>query len=207
MIVNLEAILIYHPKSLSAAFLRNRIIGSLRASSVESMRDVASRISSNVVFSNPTLAGLANYIVNLGLGSVNGVDTKAEIERMIEKYSSGLHGNIISGRATRNSDRGHVILITGSTGGLGSHTLASLLKRRDVISIYALNRLSKRASVEERQRSSFEDRGLDTDLLDSQKLVYIEGDASKEQLGLDQKLYEEVKFPSSRFLDLLSGFW
>ena len=153
---------------------------------MESVRDVASRVSPNVVFSNPTLTGLANHLVDLISGKASAADPKAEIERMMEKYSSGLGGNV--------ANEGHVILITGSTGGLGSYILASLLSRKDVNRVYALNRRSKTSTSTARQRSGFEDRGLDTNLLESQRLVYVDGDTSQEQLGLDRSLYEEVSF-------------
>ncbi|KAL4077414.1 putative aminoadipate reductase [Scleroderma citrinum] len=174
--------------SLSATFLRNRISGSLKASPIQSIRDVASHISPNVIFSNSTLTGLATYIVNFINGEVSTVDPKAEIERMIEKYSSGLQSP-----APKDGDEGHIILMTGSTGGLGSYMLASLLNRNDVVKIYALNRRSKTATAKERQRSSFEDRGLDTSLLESNRLVYIEGETPRHQLGLDQQIYEEMR--------------
>ena len=188
------------PKSLSATFLRNRITGSLKGSPIENTRDVAFRVSLNVVFSNPTLTVLANHLVNLVTGKANTADPKAEIERMIEKYSSGLQGNILRDPATRDGNEGHIILITGSTGGLGSYLLASLLNRKDIIRIYALNRRSKTTATEQRQRSGFEDRGLDISLLASQRLVYVDGDTSQEQLDLDRNLYEEVK---SSFLYIL----
>ena len=181
------------PKSLSATFLRNRIIGSLKASPIENIRDVASRVSPNVIFSNPTLAVLANHLVDLVTGKASTADPKAEIELMVEKYSSGLQGNILSGPATRTNNDGHIILITGSTGGLGSYLLASLLNRKDVTRIHALNRRSKTTTAEQRQRSSFEGRGLDINLLASERLVYVNGDTSQEQLDLDRSLYEEVK--------------
>ena len=142
---------------------------------------------------------LADHLVNLLTGKASTADPKAEIERMIKKYSSGLQGNILRDLATRDGNEGHVILITGSTGGLGSYLLASLLNRKDVIRIYALNRRSKTTTTEQRQRSGFEDRGMDISLLASQRLVYVDGDTSQEQLGLDRSLYEEVK-PSSWYI-------
>ena len=57
---------------------------------MKNVRDVASCISPNVVFSNPTLTGLANELVNLISGKASMADPKEEIERMIEKYSIGL---------------------------------------------------------------------------------------------------------------------
>ena len=157
---------------------------------MKNVRDVASRISPNVVFSNPTLTGLANELVNLISGKASMADPKEEIERMIEKYSIGLQVNIPSTPATTTD--GHIVLITGSTGGLGCYILASLLATKNVVRIYALNRRSKASTSAARQRSGFEDRGLDIHLLESQRLVYVDGDTSHEQLGLDRSLHEEV---------------
>ena len=185
----LKAAQLIFPKSLSATFLRNRIIGSLKASPMKNVRDVASRVSANVVFSNPTLTGLANELVNLINGKTSMADPREEIERMIEKYSIGLQGSIPS-PATRTEE--HIVLVTGSTGGLGCYILASLLVTKNVVRIYALNRRSKASTSAARQRSGFEDRGLDINLLESQRLVYVDGDTSQEQLGLEGSLYEEV---------------
>ncbi|KAG6326171.1 hypothetical protein ID866_12918, partial [Astraeus odoratus] len=173
--------------SLSATFLRNRIIGSFQASSDASTREVVSKITPNVIFSNSTLRLLSNHLVNLISGNTTELDPKAEIERMIEKYSTGLR---IQGRVQNGE---HVILMTGSTGALGSYMLESLLQRKDVARIYVLNRQSKTTTAQERQRSTFVDRGLNCQFLDLEKLVYIDGDTSREDLGLDSKLFEEIR--------------
>ncbi|KAG6328546.1 hypothetical protein ID866_10543, partial [Astraeus odoratus] len=116
--------------SLSATFLKNRIIGSLKASADESIRDVVHHINPNVVFSNPTIPALASHLVNLITGKMGTVDPKAEIESMIEKYSYGLQDSIVDNVPTRGRKGGHVILMTGSTGALGSYMLASLLQKK-----------------------------------------------------------------------------
>ena len=146
--------------------------------------------------------------MDLVTGRASTADPKAEIERMIEKYSSGLQVNVLREPTKREGNEGHIILITGSTGGLGSYLLASLLNRKDVIRIYALNRRSKTTATEQRQRSGFEDRGLDISLLASQRLVYVDGDTSQEQLDLDRNIYEEV-MPSSWYILVLVAdyFW
>jgi len=48
-------------------------------------------------------------------------------------------------------------------------------------------------TIDQRQRATFEDRGLDTALLASEKLVYVEGDTAQEKLGLHVQLYEELR--------------
>lgn len=128
-------------------------------------------------------------------------DAKQEIEDMIEKYSSGFGDKVSyvgasSSRRTNGTfSNGHVVLLTGSTGGLGSYLLASLLNNKDVTVVYAFNRPSKTGTIKQRQRAAFEDRGLETALLESEKLVYVEGDTAQQTLGLTSQLYEEVKVP------------
>ncbi|KAI6138696.1 putative non-ribosomal peptide synthetase [Pisolithus thermaeus] len=180
--------------SLSATFLRNRIRGSLKVSLDQNVREAVSLISQNIVFAYPTLRGLAGQLVNIITRKADTINPKAEIEHMIEKYSSGLPGERIDDTPSRE-DRNDppVVLITGSTGALGSYILASLLQREDVARIYVLNRRSKTTTPQERQLSTFQDRGLDTVLLESKKLVYAEGDTSQENLGLEDKTYAEIR--------------
>ncbi|KAI6125333.1 putative nonribosomal peptide synthetase [Pisolithus croceorrhizus] len=175
-------------------FDRNRIRGSLKVSLDQNVREAVSLISQNIVFAYPTLRGLAGQLVNIITRKADTINPKAEIEHMIEKYSSGLPGERIDDTPSRE-DRNDppVVLITGSTGALGSYILASLLQREDVARIYVLNRRSKTTTPQERQLSTFQDRGLDTVLLESKKLVYAEGDTSQENLGLEDKTYAEIR--------------
>lgn len=87
----------------------------------------------------------------------------------------------------------HVVLLTGSTGGLGSYLLASLLSHEDVVAVYAFNRPSSKSMIQHRQRAAFEDRGLDTAHLDSAKLIYIEGDMTRPNLSLDDQTYAGIR--------------
>jgi hypothetical protein len=127
------------------------------------------------------------------------VDGKTEIENMIEKYSVGFGHSALDPSTTIENERrrsDHVVVLTGSTGGLGSYMLASLLQRKDVSLIYAFNRPSRGAasSIQLRQKSGFEDRGLDVALLQSEKLVHVETDTSHDDLGLDKEFYQKVCF-------------
>jgi len=125
------------------------------------------------------------------------VDVKTQIKNMIDKYSVGLGQSARDASAdivSRHDERDHVVVLTGSTGGLGSYLLASLIQREDVTVVYAFNRPSRgsTSSIQRRQKSSFEDRGLDVALLQSEKLVYVETDTSLDNLGLDKELYRKV---------------
>ncbi|KAG1854078.1 male sterility protein-domain-containing protein, partial [Suillus tomentosus] len=58
--------------------------------------------------------------------------------------------------------------------------------------VYAFNRPSKGASIQQRQENSFKDHGLDFTVLQSDKLVYVETDTSDDHLGLDKELYQKI---------------
>ena len=183
-------------RSLSSTFLKNRILGSLGNSPQEGVRKATSRIGQNVIFENPTLRRLAShlieYVVGIDASPSAAPDPKAEIEEMIAKYAVGL-GDKVGDDVLGRSHHHQVILLTGSTGGLGSYLLASLLSREDVAVVYAFNRPSKTGSIQHRQRTAFEDRGLDTALLESTKLIYLEGDAAQPNLSLDDRTYAEIR--------------
>lgn len=57
--------------------------------------------------------------------------------------------------------------------------------------IYAFNRPSQQLILQ-RHQGQFKEQGLDLGLLESPKLVFVEGNADKEKLGLPDAIYEEV---------------
>jgi hypothetical protein len=183
--------------SLSATFLRNRIIGALRSSSDVKVQIAASGVTQDLVFSFPTIKQLTAHIAFLVLHG-NAVDVagiasaKDAINKMIDKHSVGLGDLVVS---NVQSAGGAVVLLTGSTGGLGSHLLESLLSNADVRKVYAYNRSSKTsASIFDRQKDAFVDRGLDSALLCLKKLVFVEGNSALPKLGLQDSLFEEVTY-------------
>ncbi|EIW76878.1 acetyl-CoA synthetase-like protein [Coniophora puteana RWD-64-598 SS2] len=187
--------------SLSATFLRNRIIGSLKHADDPETRERAGKISQNFIFAHPTVSQLARAVCAIvkgesGEAAIDVAQHVEAMEAMIKKYSVGLPG--AGAKAALN---GHVampkgasvVLLTGSTGALGSELLAGLLARDDVRTVYAFNRPGKGQSLLERQAAAFEPRGLDTEILKSDKLVFIEGDTEQEKLGLPNDIYEEIR--------------
>ena len=188
--------LIHKFRSLSATYLRNRIVSALRKAPDAQIRSSASLVSPNIVFENPTLHLLEARIASLvnERGASQTLDPTQQhaslMNAMIEKYSVGL--SEFSEFSVVNGKTGAVVLLTGSTGGLGSFLLSRLLQQPEVQRVYAFNRPSSSTSIEERQCSAFVDKGLSVDSLNSKKLVYVEADASLDNCGLSPKLYEEV---------------
>ncbi|EGO23306.1 putative non-ribosomal peptide synthetase [Serpula lacrymans var. lacrymans S7.9] len=194
--------------SLSATFLRNRIIGAMRSFPDLQLRAAARRIPHNLVFECPNIKLLADRVAKIAGQPQSQVneqvkgsalhDAKMEIETMLGKYSAELrrtkktNGSHVESSASTKAGR-TVVLLTGSTGGLGSYLLASLLKNEEVAKVYALNRHSKASRVQQRQTAVFEDRELDVALLKLDKLIFIEADATAERCGLNEQTYDQLR--------------
>ncbi|KAJ6594686.1 acetyl-CoA synthetase-like protein [Mycena capillaripes] len=178
--------------SLNATFLRHRIVGALKNSADNNAKAAAQKISQNFVYAHPSIEELANAITSLVQGGSDSSDggKKALVEKMIAKYSKGFDEVAIHEK--RRSSGGAVVLLTGSTGGLGSHILEILLGVSSVERVYAFNRRG-RTSISERQSEAFVDRALDGELLASGKLVYLEGDTTRADLGLPSDVWTTLR--------------
>ncbi|TCD66635.1 putative NRPS-like protein biosynthetic cluster [Steccherinum ochraceum] len=176
--------------SLSATFLRNRVIGALKRSSQPAARAAASEVPQDLIFRYPVLQHLASAIVDLvegGEATYNTMSHAEQIQELFEKYSKDLPD--FSSKIPPNLAQGRVVLITGATGNLGSHILAALVQSPTVKRVYTVDRGPQPA---DRLRSSFQDRSLPVRLLESEKLVICIGDLSKPDLGLSEKVLKEV---------------
>ncbi|CAL1703594.1 unnamed protein product [Somion occarium] len=182
--------------SLSATFLRNRIIGALNSSSEPSAQKAAASIPQEFIFTHPTIQRLAAAIVSLvdpSFGTT--AHGRASIEDLIAKYSANLPAARSVPHGTPPSEI--VVVLTGSTGGLGAHLLASLLEEPNVAKVYTLNRGN---DLVERQKASFVDRGLPVELLSSGKLVQLTADLSLDDIGLDSDVLKEIKCSATHII-------
>ncbi|KAJ7612097.1 putative aminoadipate reductase [Roridomyces roridus] len=182
-------------------------------------RRLADGIEQNLVYTYPTVEALAGFLVGLaGAGVTPKLET--EMVDLIAKYSlpsqqaSGDNGN--PSETTRGATTGAriwrtplcsfvrtmrapavpplataVVLLTGSTGSLGSQILASLLSDERIGKIWALNRPAGR-TLRERHVDTFRERGLDLGLLEKEKLRMVEGTLHEEKLGVESGVYEEI---------------
>ncbi|KAF7341014.1 Acetyl-CoA synthetase-like protein [Mycena sanguinolenta] len=179
--------------SLKATFLRHRIVGALRNSGAHETSAVQ-KITQNFVYAHPSIEDLANAIAAVVRGDANVSlnNAKAAVETTIAKYSEGLGTPLSLHHKRGSSSMSQVVLLTGSTGGLGSHILEILLRHPAIERVYTFNRPG-RIPVSERQREAFVDRALDITLLVSEKLIYLEGDSAKENLGLPLDVWTTLR--------------
>ncbi|KAL9594502.1 MAG: hypothetical protein Q9219_006996 [cf. Caloplaca sp. 3 TL-2023] len=160
-------------------------------SSITAQNERAARgVSAKLVYSNPTLSKLASAIQALLNPSADlEEDTEGarikEMERLVEEFSAELPSSDV--RKPRSIEGGHVVLLTGSTGSLGSYMLDVALTTPDVKKVICLNR---RAHSQDQQSASHAARGLIHDW--HHKVEFLQADLSKPRLGLDEDRYSSL---------------
>ncbi|KAJ7606318.1 male sterility protein-domain-containing protein [Mycena rosella] len=155
--------------SLQATWIRNSILHALR----NSARINIKAVPSTFVYSHPTLRLLADMLVRLASG--NG----AEVRPGLSAASRKLRG-----------PKMQAVLVTGTTGALGSHVIAQLLALPDISTVYAFNRPG--SDLRARQRDSCETNGINIQL-DSPKLKLLEGDLNLPPIRLSQEDMQTIR--------------
>lgn len=176
--------------SLQATSIRNSISRALR----DSKKDTAG-LSQNSVYAYPTIASLAQYVSQLALGAMeNGASDVtarlAAMEFMVKEFTQDFPNHTTSKLAPKDE----VVLATGTTGALGSHILHKLIATPYISRVYALNRPDKlgKSTLHERQKKALEEHGVSLSVLNSPKLILLEGDTSSSDLGLPKETVDEI---------------
>ncbi|KAK0480753.1 hypothetical protein IW261DRAFT_1685198 [Armillaria novae-zelandiae] len=179
----------YGCDSLQATWIQNAILHALRATA-----NYRQDTDASFVYKYPTIGQLSQYIQSLTLGtSIDvGISPLESMEAMVDNYTDDFperSPHILLTPGLQNI----VVLLTGSTGGLGSYLLAELIKDSSVSRIYAINRPSGGVDgLWQKQTRAFIERGIDTALLKSSKICLLESDLSSPQLGLPESSYKDM---------------
>ena len=106
---------------------------------------------------------------------------------LVIKYSA----NLTSHSGTLSSPGTETILLTGTTGSLGTALLVALASSTDVGRIYAMNRPGKVRS-RERQKAALQAQAADLSILDSPRITWLETDTTAPDLGLSPDILQEA---------------
>jgi hypothetical protein len=145
------------------------------------------------VYHHPTIESLAKYATAVAMPEAElAIASKAdELEGLVLHYTAEFPTHT----PTLPTSGKDIILITGTTGSLGSAILAELFISEDVGHIYAYNRRSSRKSILERQQDALDLRGYDQAIATSPKVTLVDGNLTSAGLGLeDFNLEDEVRF-------------
>jgi thioester reductase-like protein len=168
-------------------------VGIMRAGHETNSNDMSPR----VIYNNPTPRRLANHILE-SIVNRRGPDEDQDkveerqemqvMEQLYEKYTQ----NLIAGRHGRPSTsyEMHTVLLTGSTGNLGSYLLDQLVRSPRVAKVICLNRARDGGATQ--QAAGMRDRGLILAEDYRSKVEFYRFDVSQDRLGIAQDLYARL---------------
>ncbi|KAK0648487.1 hypothetical protein B0T16DRAFT_388706 [Cercophora newfieldiana] len=144
----------------------------------------ASAVATRVIYGNPTAKRLAEYlfaVVQSGGKNATSIDELQEMRAIYQKYTRDMKSGDLN--KPPPSDENQTILITGSTGALGSYMLHFAASSPRVKKIVCLNRAEDGKSRQTRESGR---RGLSTDF---SKVEFYHADMSRSDLGLGKEVY------------------
>ena len=162
--------------------------------------NAAATLATRAIYSNPSPRQLSCYILHaIGLGAANGtngsykeVDSEKQqqnnIKALYSKYTQNLVKSASSTVRPEASETEQTVILTGSTGMLGSYMLDALAHSPRVHKIICLNRPDDGGAA--KQAITMKERGLDTSYRGKAEFYHI--DASQPYLGLSQDLYARL---------------
>ena len=145
------------------------------------------------IYRHPTINQLASFIFSQRHGLTNGITNGSAVANgssedmfdMLAKYVNSLPP--WSRLSTPPSTEHMTILLTGSTGSLGSYLLDVLCLHPNVSQIFCLNRSSDAA---ERHKQMCRDRGLSQ--LPPHRVRFLKADVTDDGLGLEASTYNRL---------------
>jgi hypothetical protein len=134
------------------------------------------KINSRLIYSNPSLASLATSLKSMvsGMNEVQASSREEEMLKVLDHFTSQLSRQL-------------VVILTGSTGSLGSYLLHTFLSSPKASKVYCLNRT---VDAEERQAKGNAEKGLVSTW--DHRVEFLHTDLNKPFLGLDEITYSKL---------------
>ncbi|EAU30279.1 conserved hypothetical protein [Aspergillus terreus NIH2624] len=168
-------------------------------SAVSFQHPEAQTISPQQIYRNSTVSRLAQFIHGILTGQT--VTTLSRVDRinnMIAKYTTNLRQR---SEQSLPPPRSRTVILTGSSGSLGTYLLSALLNDSNIEKIYCFNR----SDAKDRQIASFEEKGLDAGPLnDNSRVEFLQVSFGDKQFGLSVDKYTEL---ANRVQLILHNAW
>lgn len=167
--------------SLQAVQLRRFILSSIPNLPASAPR--AERVPRDIIYQNPTVTRLAQALRTPAEPSSN----DGSIEQLVEQFS------LKADKAGVGPEEGAVVLMTGSTGSLGSCVLAHLASLPSVARVICLNRPHRIADAYARQRGVFKSKSITIDAEAWSKIEIFQANTALPFLGLEETEYTYIQ--------------
>lgn len=175
--------------SLQTVQLTRILQGAIRARYPDKNSEA---ITTQRIYSNPTVDQLSRFVNKvINGGEANGFvdeESRAEkIESLVKKYTADIPVQQLD--VLNPPPDAHTVILTGSTGSLGSYLLNALLDDPATAKVYCLNRSADAAP---RQQKSFLEKGLPWDARRAAKVEFLQASFGAEKFGLEDSKYDEM---------------
>jgi len=173
------------------SLLVTRLLRHVRGGLKQHDATLGTSLTPRTIYQNPSVASLSQALMQLITGqcpSTESDNEDATLQSILDSYTSRL----------ADLERTDVIVLTGSTGSLGSYFLDSLIRNRSFAKIICLNR---RGGTCEKQREIHRSRGLTEDFSDVQ---FLEAKLADAKLGLTNEQYSTL---TDEVTHVLHGAW
>lgn len=161
------------------------LVTKIRRGASRYVKSSTSPIAMSLVYSHTSISELALSILSTlenSSGTCPNIGYRPQVEDLVDKYTLDLP----SPRSSQK--KGFSVMLTGSTGSLGSTLLPLLLLKVEVSTVYCLTRS---AIPVESHTDSWARSELTQEMV-RQKLRYIQADFNREYLGLDDRTYADL---------------
>ncbi|KXL48244.1 MAG: hypothetical protein FE78DRAFT_87403 [Acidomyces sp. 'richmondensis'] len=174
-----------------------RLTRQLKASAVLSgdATLIRSKIDSQMIYSNPTVNRLTYAMKAITISTSESTskdeDRECAMKEMLNKYTKNLP-QPHAAEPHFEGDGRITVLLTGSTGSLGTYILHALLSNDRVEKVFCLNRS---IDGENRQKKINKDRGLIFEW--GHRALFFQTNLARKKFGLDDEVYERLRQETS----------
>ncbi|KAI5925742.1 putative NRPS-like enzyme [Camillea tinctor] len=137
------------------------------------------------IYNNPSILQLMTAIKT----EDDGANENEMMGPLLDTYRELVHNIPVPKLITPNTDAKTDVILTGSTGALGTFMLQSLLSRPDIGHVFCLNRAKDGGRTAQDDR--FAAAGFPTDKF-SDRVTFLQADYARPMLGLYEAAYQEL---------------
>lgn len=137
-------------------------------------------VSAEIIYAHSSLGELEKTLTDIRSSAAPSID----VDKMQDVFEDSLKTLPLAHNNEQEvPGRSFIVLLTGSTGSLGSYILNSLASNPAVEMIYCLNRGE---NAQKRQMKSFEEKGLAVNI---ERMTFLHYNLSEPDLGLEHEVY------------------
>ncbi|KAL4871382.1 hypothetical protein BDV12DRAFT_206525 [Aspergillus spectabilis] len=164
-------------------------------------------ITPSMIYLNPSISALAERLYQLAHDEElseqkmrhNKLNTRAQIlQKYLVEIDALFPGSVNNTTYRSETQKNKVIILTGSTGTIGSYILNTLMNRPDVAHIYCLNRSQDSADLQ-RSRNAQQDPTLPQTFPES-KVTFLTADLTKPTLNLPTNIYKTLQSETTHLI-------